>query len=106
MKDLFGFQGSIGRKKFIILFFATMIAYSLAALLITQREPILMLVRLLIMLVALFIYISILIRRLHDIGKTSKDILLLLIPIYGLYVFALLFFKKGIYKDVSSTSNN
>lgn len=92
---LFGFNGSIGRAKFAIIFFTSLTIYSLAALLITQRDVLFMLLRVIIMLTALVSYVSVIIRRMHDIGRKSVEIFLLFIPIYGLYILFLLFFKKG-----------
>jgi uncharacterized membrane protein YhaH (DUF805 family) len=95
MDLLFGFKGCIGRARFSILFLMSLIIYSSAALEITQRSFIPMLIRTIIMVSALMCYISCIIRRLHDIGRKSLEILLLAIPAYGLYILFLLFFKKG-----------
>ena len=95
MGMLFSFKGSIGRAKFAIIFFTALTVYSMAAFIITQRDILFMLLRTALMLTALVSYISVIIRRLHDIGRKSIEFFLLFIPIYGLYIFFLLFFKRG-----------
>lgn len=91
MDYIFGFKGKIGRGGFALLFIASLVIYGTAALHITISA-----IRLLVMIVALIVYLSCIIRRLHDLGRKSYEILLLCIPFYGLYILFLLFFKKGV----------
>lgn len=91
MKFIFDFKGKLGRAGFALLFIASLVIYGAAALHITITV-----IRLIIMILSLVVYLSCIIRRLHDLGRKSYEILLLCIPFYGLYILFLLFFRKGI----------
>ena len=48
-----------------------------------------------IWLLAFFIEASLAIRRMRDLGRPAVHVLFLLVPFYGLYILALLFFAKS-----------
>ncbi len=64
-------------------------------LLFSELPALYIILKLIMLLTNLICYFSALVRRLHDIGYYGIDLLLILVPIYNLYFFALLFFKKG-----------
>jgi uncharacterized membrane protein YhaH (DUF805 family) len=45
--------------------------------------------------VCLFLELSLIARRFHDLGKSGYHLFLLLVPFVNFYYMALLFFKKG-----------
>lgn len=96
MNLFFSFKGSIGRIKFICLFSVFVILYSFVYVSFPTSNTWLILLRIIILLATIVSFFSIIIRRLHDIGKESKDILLIFIPIYNIYVLFKLFTQKGI----------
>jgi len=95
MKSFISFKEPIGRSLFAILYVLSMFVYGGAFYFIQEANIFLLLVRIFLVFVSLSIYISILMRRLIDIGKKRSDIYLLFIPIYNIYVLFLLFTKKG-----------
>lgn len=94
MNLLFSFKGSIGRRKFALIFLLSMFIYACIALYFPEYSAIFFIAKLLIMIIILICYLSALVRRLHDIGYYGIDLLLILVPIYNIYIFVLLFLKK------------
>jgi Predicted membrane protein len=95
LNTLFSFQGSIGRLQFTILFVLSLFVYSVPIFLLPSVNAVYIITRLIIMILALICYCSAIVRRLHDIGYYREDLLLILIPIYNLYLIFLMFSKKG-----------
>jgi uncharacterized membrane protein YhaH (DUF805 family) len=98
MRLLFSFKEPIGRGIFAILFILSMFIYGGAFYFIQESNVLLIFLRLILVLGSLAIFITILVRRLIDIGKKSSEIYLLLIPIYNIYILFLLFTKSSLKK--------
>ena len=92
MLRLFTFKGTLNRSKFICLFFATIIVYTAAFYIFPSKDLISVLLRLILMVTSAICNLSVIVRRTRDIGK---NIILVFVPIYNLYLIFLLFTKKG-----------
>lgn len=93
MIQLFSFKGTLNRSKFIYLFLATITVYTAAFYIFPSKDLVSVLLRLIIMITSAICYLSVIVRRTRDIGK---NILLIFVPIYNIYLLFLLFTKKGI----------
>jgi uncharacterized membrane protein YhaH (DUF805 family) len=96
MMFLFSFKGSAGRIEFSFLFFLTLIVYSVTYFMFPENNLGFQLLKITVMIISLVIYLSVIFRRLHDIGYINGDEFFIFIPVYNIYLFFLLFIKKGV----------
>ena len=70
MDLIFGFK--VGRLGFCLFFIISLAIYGTASLYITHSGFILVITRLIIMVASLIVYISCIVRRLHDLGRKKQ----------------------------------
>lgn len=95
-------QGRLNRFPFLLNVVATlMVAFLLSLLAHKSLSPIenfdtmaLFLILIVASVAAIIVFIQI-IKRLHDLGRDGINGLLLLVPVYNIYLLLILLFKKG-----------
>lgn len=100
IKNIFRTRGRIDRLIFFIYFVITDILGGLVILINNSIDQISIFTGLLLIviyIILMWIWICATIKRFHDLNKNGDNIFLLLIPLYNLYIMAILFFKKGTY---------
>ncbi|WP_099192081.1 DUF805 domain-containing protein [Tepidibacter mesophilus] len=100
MKNLFTSEGRINRSKYIHYNFIAFIICSLINLTMNSipfddgNVFVFIFISLLVITYLIF-YICLIVQRLHDLNRSGIHILLLLIPIYDVYLKFIILFKKG-----------
>lgn len=94
MKDLFSWNGRIGRLKYFGIYAAFTVVYMILAFLATKSSALFVVLGLYYLV---YTYVSVItaIKRLHDLDRPGVHFLLLLIPFYNIYLGLVLLFKKG-----------
>ena len=96
MKRWLSFKGRLGRYKYIemkLILIALLIVFLNIAMVFDFFLTNILLV--VLSFLALISNFSITIRRLHDINRSGFYILGLLVPLYNIFIFAILIFEKG-----------
>lgn len=95
MNNPFSMKGRFNRARYIwrgiffsILFYIT---YGLAL----ETKGILQILFLFPFIILFYINICLIVKRLHDIGKSGKHIIGVFIPLYNIFLSAILTFRKG-----------
>jgi uncharacterized membrane protein YhaH (DUF805 family) len=103
LQEFFSFQGRLNRKRFWLynLLLMTLIVVSLLLLSlipIFSKSTIALVAPVYVMLyvVCSISYISVAVRRLHDIGRSGYHYFLFFVPLYNFYLGILLGFKRGL----------
>lgn len=100
LKKLFSFRGCIGRREYlrrkIALIFTCIVSIDVLNTYTSFSNNGIELITSLIVLVCLIINLSIIVKRLHDINKSSWWIIALIVPIVNIVIGIELFLKKGI----------
>jgi uncharacterized membrane protein YhaH (DUF805 family) len=93
---IFSFEGRANRFEFIITILGIFIVTQIGATLLTDSPGVISFLLFLILIVAgIIAQIAITIRRLHDINRPGWHILLLLVPLYNLFLLILLLLDSG-----------
>ena len=93
---LFGFNGRIGRQGFVMrwgLAFAVLLLYY--AMVASRPEGLLSVVSLIVLGVAFLLYVSAVIRRLHDFDKSGWWALFIAVPLANLFLWIACMFGRG-----------
>lgn len=93
--DLFSMKGRYNRARYIwrSIIFSIFLYYAYG--LVMELEGMLKVLLIIISIVLFYINICLIVKRLHDIGKSGKHILGLFIPLYNFFLSAILTFRKG-----------
>lgn len=112
MQKFFESTGRIDRLNHFYIWLSVIVALAILNNLIVSNINSILggLLVLIIDITGFWIYICAIIKRFHDLDKSGKNFWFLLIPLYNIYIYFCLFFKKGttganLYGDVPVLEN-
>jgi|GEM_PF-3118235 uncharacterized membrane protein YhaH (DUF805 family) len=95
MKNLFGFEGRIGRLNYFLVFLFTVIV-RVVIFVLNPDSAIGSILGLAIFVGCIWLYICAIVKRFHDLNKSGENFWFLLIPLYNVYLaLGMLLFRQG-----------